>query len=240
MADPYIDYREVSEYGRQFVSAVTPLAGQSELVDVVKLAALVSSAVDAVEAELQKATSDRSDLRGERTDTSEAAETVRDTVSRFYYHLRSLPKATVFDFEAFYPGQTMGDLSSMKPADLNAKAGEVLRGFDTDKNKNVAAFSTWKTELATAHQTLTNALAGKGNATGKSFVATAALVEARKTFLHRYNKVAKPIMRGLLAQLGREHELPLYFKDLAVNEGGKAKAPNEPVESNTALPPATP
>jgi hypothetical protein len=227
MTDRYIDYNEVSEYGRPLVTALTSLAGQSDIVDTSKLGAIVSAAIDAVEAELQKATGDRSDLRGERTGTTEAADTVRDTINRFYHYLRSLPKTTTFDFDAFFPGQNMGDLASLKPADLQGKASAILRGFDTDTNKNVTILSTWKTEIDTVRQTLSGALAGKGDATGKSFVATAALIDARKNFLHAYNKIAKPIVRGLLAQLNRENELPLFFKDLAVNEGGKTKTSTE-------------
>ncbi len=231
MSDGYVDYNEVSEYGRPLVSALSLLVGQSEFVDVVKLAAFVSSKVDDVETELQKARNDRSELRGERSDTAETEEAVRDVVTRFYHHLRSLPKSTHFDFNAFFPGNVMGDLSAMKPADLERKAADTLRGFDTDKNKTIAGFATWKVELNDTRLALSDALAGKGDATGKAFVATATLIEARKSFLHAYNKVAKPIVRGLLNQLGRGKELPLFFKDLAVNEGGNGlKATDESSE----------
>ena len=188
--DTYIDYNEVSEYGRNFVKTSTPFVGLSELVNVAKLSGLVASKVDAVEAELQNARNDRSELRDERGGTSDAEEEVRETVSRFYFHLRSLPKTTSFDFDGFFPGKIMGDLSGMKPADLLAKAADVLRGFDTPKNKTIAGFASWQSELAAAHQSLADALAGKGNATGKAFVATAALIQARKDFLHAYNKIA--------------------------------------------------
>lgn len=240
MADRYIDYGEVSEYGKQFLKLLPALAGQSELVDVDKLGALVSSAMLAVETELQNATDDRSDLRGGRTETTEATATLRDTVSRFYYHLLSLPKTTDFDFDALFPGQTMGDLGHLKPADLVSKAADVLRGFNNEKNKSVAALASWKTELTTAHQTLSDAISGKSKTSGKAFVATAALVEKRKNFLHAYNKVAKPILRGLLAQLNRENEYELFFKDLTVNEGGHANPPTEPAPEPTPEPPATP
>jgi hypothetical protein len=157
-------------------------------------------------------------------------------VSRFYYSLRSLPKTTDFDFDALFPGHTMGDLASLKPADVVAKADAVLRGFDNSKNKAIADFAKWKNEIETTRQTLSDALSGKGNASGKSFVATTALVEARNNFLRAYNKVAKPALRALLAQVGRENELHLYFKDLTVYEGGH---PNAPAEGNVA-PPVTP
>lgn len=49
---------------------------------------------------------------------------------------------------------------------------------------------------------------------------------ARESFLHVYNKVAKKLIAGLLADLGREREYELFFTDLTVNEGGSpAKKP---------------
>lgn len=237
MVDRYIDYDEVSEYGKHFIHQLPSLAGQSDLVNLAKLDALVSNAISAVEIELQKTSGDRSDLRGERVGTVEATLALRDCMSRFYYFLRSLPASTPVDFQAFFAGNTMGDLGNLKPADLEAKAADVLRGFDATQNKGLSALTPWKSEIANARQTLFEALAGKGNATGKAFVATAALVDARKNFLQAYNKVAKPIVRGLLAQLGRENEYTLFFKDLTVNEGGPAHAPA--VEPPPA-PPATP
>ena len=59
MPDTYIDYDEVSEYGRNLVSALTPLDGKSTLVNVANLAALVTTNVDVVENELQQARHDR-------------------------------------------------------------------------------------------------------------------------------------------------------------------------------------
>jgi hypothetical protein len=236
MPDRHINYGEISEYGKQFIDQLPTVAGQSELVDVAKLGALVSSAMLAVETELQKTTDDRSDLRGDRTETVDASAALRDNVSRFYYHLRSLPKTTDFDFDALFPGQTLGDLGHLKPADLVSKAADVLRGFDTPKNKNVAAFASWKTDITTTCQTLSDAISGKSKTSGKAFVATAALVDKRKNFLHAYNKVAKPIIRGLLAQLNRENEYELFFKDLSVNEGGHAKTPPEPTPEAPVTP----
>ena len=218
MADRHIDYDEVSEYGEHFIAALPTIAGQSDLVDITKLDALVSGAMRAVQTELQNASGDRSTLRVERADTAAGAAAVRDVLSRFYYFLRSLPSSVASDFGALFPGQTMGELGHLKPADLEAKAASVLRGFDSDANRNVAALAPWKTEIAAARDTLANALSGKGSAQGQSFTATAALIEARKNFLHAYNKVAKPLIRGVLAQLGRENEYAQFFKDLTVNE----------------------
>lgn len=233
MADRYIDYDEISEYGRHFLEALPSLAGKSNLVDLAKLDSLVTSAMQNVESELQKTTGDRSSLRGERSDTSIATNSLRDVLTRFYYFLKSVPGQNSFDFEALFPGKTMGDLGHLKPADLESKAADVLRGFETSANQSLAMFAPWKSEIDTARQTLSNALAGKGNATGKSFVATASLVQARKDFLHAYNKIAKPILRGVLASLNRENEWPLFFKDLTVSEDGKPAA-------NTNTPPIAP
>lgn len=230
--DNYIDYREVSEYGRNLTSGLAKLVGLCEFVDVEKLRGIVDAKVDAVEAELQKARNDRTELHGERVGTHAAEEPVRDVVSRFFYFLRSLPKDTDIDTVAFFPGNVMGDLSALKPADLQAKAADVLRGFDTDKNKGKTPLIPWKTDIDTARLTLENAITGKGDATGKSFVATAALSNARKDFLHVYNKVAKHVVRGVLNHLDRSTEMPLFFKDLAVNEGGGGGAsPNAPAAS---------
>ena len=240
MADRYIDYDEVSEYGKHFLNALPSLNGQSNLVDLAKLDALVSNAVHAVETELQKTKSDRSSLRGEREGTSGAADSLRDTIARFYHYLRSLPKTVDIDFNAFFPGQTMGEVANLKPADLASKAADILRGFDTPKNKSANVLLVWKTELDAAKTALSEAIAGKGGAAGDSFVATAALINARHDFLHVYTKVAKPIVRGLLAHLEREGELALFFKDLTVNEGGKAQTPGETQQQGAGTPSPAP
>ena len=81
---------------------------------------------------------------------------------------------------------------------------------------------------------LSIAITGKGDASADAFVATAELIAARKNFLHVYNRVAKPIVRGVLAHLGREDEFPLFFKDLTVNEGGSSTpAQNAPTATPT-------
>jgi hypothetical protein len=55
MADRYIDYWEVSVYGRYCASTVRTLVGASPLVDMEVLAQRILAAVDAVEAEMQRA-----------------------------------------------------------------------------------------------------------------------------------------------------------------------------------------
>ena len=70
----------------------------------------------------------RSGVRGGLSTTTELAAAQRDVIERFYYHLRSLPKGTALDFEAFFPKGNLGNLSQLKPADLAAHGAAVLRG----------------------------------------------------------------------------------------------------------------
>lgn len=44
------------------------------------------------------------------------------------------------------------------------------------------------------------------------------LRQARTSFLAAYHKVARRLIRGLLAELGREHELRRYFRDLQATD----------------------
>ncbi|MDC3984890.1 hypothetical protein [Polyangium jinanense] len=219
MADRYIDDGEVSEYGRHFVTEAKKLVGASELVDVAKLIARVLGAVEAVETELAKVRSQRSEVRTERGGTGEAEEAVRDVVTRFHAYLRSLPKGTSFDFEAFYPGKNLGEVAALKPADLVTKAADVLRGFDVARNAGLDAFVPWKQEIAGARSALDASLSGKSGAANRSVTTTAGLAAARAHFLKTYNQVAKPIVRGVLNELGRGEEVRLFFKDLTVQEG---------------------
>lgn len=232
MADRYIDYDEVSEYGRHFLGALASLAGQSSLIDLTRLETLVTNATQAVESELAETKTDRSSLRGERAGTAEATEALRDGIVRYFHFVRSLPKSVDIDIDAFYPGGILGGVAHLKPADLLSKGRDLLRGFDTPKNSAAVVLSAWKVELGKMSQTLSDAIAGKGDASADAFVATAALIEARKNFLHVYNKVAKPLVRGLLAHLGRENEFTLFFKDLTVNESGSS-APAQNVPAGT-------
>ena len=73
-------------------------------------------------------------------------------------------------------------------------------------------------------------LAGRGSARGDSIVTTATLAAAHERFLTIYNGVATHLVRGLLNELGRGDELPLYFLDLQIADAGaKPKpAPNKP------------
>lgn len=238
MPDRYIDDNEVSEYGGHAAREIKKLAGLSELVDATKLAARVASAVGDVEVEVAKARGEKNELRDGRGATSGAEEACADVVTRFYHHLRSLPRSVDFSFDAFYEGQLLGDVAKLKPADLRAKAAYILSGFDAPKNKNVAAFAAWKSDIAAAHDALNDALSGKGSAQNRTYAATAGLVAARERFLQVYNGVAKPLVRGLLNDVGRGGEYRDFFRDLTAQESSPHKGAAEPQENGTAAPPA--
>ena len=222
MADRYIDYLEVGEYGDHFVSESNKLDNLSPLVDVPALRAKVQTAVAAVDAELAKAGIKRGDLRGGRETTATATAAGKDLIQRFYYSLLGLPKTSAVDVEAFYPGKLLGDVAVAKPADVNGRLGAILKGFDTAANKAAAPLlGTWQQDLTAGRDALASALADKGGALGTSITSTAALIAARESFLRVYNRVAKKLVSGLLADLGREAEYELFFKDLTVNEDAK-------------------
>jgi len=222
MADRYIDYLEVGEYGDHFVAESNKLDGLSPLVDVPALRAKVQAAVGAVDVELGKAGIKRGDLRGGRDTTAAAAAAGKDLIQRFYHTLLGLPRTSGVEVEAFFPGRVLGDVTGLKPADVNGRLGAVLKGFDTAANKAAApALGTWQQDLSAGRGALAAALADKGGALGTSITGTASLVAARESFLRVYNKVAKKLVSGLLADLGREDEYELFFKDLTVNEDGK-------------------
>jgi hypothetical protein len=228
MADNYIDYFEVSEYGRYFIRESEKLVGVSPMVDISAVRERVDAAVQVVENELKKASVQRNDLRDDREGSTGAAAELQDTIERFYYYLRSLPKTHKFNFEAFFPGRNMGALARLKPADLGAKADVVLHGFDSASNADLPGATDWKNELAAARATLSAAIASKGGAAGGAVSATAGLQAAREDFLRIYNRVTKRIVRALLIDLGRESEYRRFFLDLQVSEGGTRSTAGEP------------
>jgi hypothetical protein len=117
MADMYIDYNEVSEYGRYFIREVARLESMGgTLVDIGKLKERMLAAVEAVEARLSESSTQSSMLRTGRDGTSDATKAMRDALRRYYYFLRSLPAGTPMDLQAFYPGGYLGDLPRLKPA----------------------------------------------------------------------------------------------------------------------------
>lgn len=216
--DPYIDYREVSVYGRYFYRHVEPLIGASELVDVEALRRRVLARVEAVEAELLVVGGPRSVERLGRGSVGEASEDMRDHLRRFYFHLQSLPVRSGVDVAAFFTGGKLGRISQHKPEDLLAQGDAVLRGFTLPASATLPESARWQTEITASRQALDEAIHGKLSASNDASAGTGALSQARSSFLVVYNKVAKRMIRGLLAELGREHELRRYFRDLQVNE----------------------
>lgn len=223
MADRYIDYFEVGEYGDHFVKNSTTLDGLSPLVDIPALRAKVQAKIDAVNVELGNIGIQRGDLRTGRGATATAAAEGKELIQRFYHTLLGLPPSSGVDVAAFYPGKLLGDVTNLKPDDVKARLGSLIQGFDTAANKAAAAsLGTWQKDLAAVHDTLAAAVTDKGGSLATSITGTAALKAARDSFVHVYNKVAKKLVAGLLADVGREAEYELFFKDLTVNEGGKA------------------
>jgi hypothetical protein len=119
----------------------------------------------------------------------------------------------------------LGNVSQMKPADLAQKAGEILRGFAAPANASLPDGAAWKARIENARAALVAALADKETTSAAAIQATQGLTAAREAFLVAYNGVAKRIVLGLLASLDRKDELPLFFKDLQVNERRPAAKP---------------
>lgn len=234
MADDYIDYFEVGEYGGGFVDAAAPLVGASDLVDVAFLRARVAGAVARVNGELEKVGMKRSDLRAGRGSTGDAAEAARREIERFWHHLQTLDDGAPADVEAFFPGRKLGALAALKPADVQSRMRDVLRGFTAPGNASLPGRQTWEPRLTAARDALDAALSGKGAARAGKAQGTADLIEAREDFLRVYNRIAKPAMRALLAELGREAELKLYFPDLTANEATRKGSSGEEAEGAPA------
>lgn len=225
MSDPYIDDVEVDEYGSHFVSTATVLIGASPLVNMQALIDLIALKTAAVRTELEKAGIKRSALRGGRGDTSAEVKKARAEISKFWNFVNSLDEDVPVDKEAFFKGAKQGSISKLKAADLMGKLNQALQGFSADVNKNLPGGSAWQVKIGVARDALSTALAATGGAQGESRGATAALRTARDEFVEAYNNVAKKLVFGLLASLGRKNEYESFFKDLQVNEGSsKAKA----------------
>lgn len=216
--DPYIDYQEVSVYGRYFYRQSEPLIGASELVDVGVLRRLVLNRVEAVEAELLVVGVPKSIERLGRGNVGEASEEMRDNLRRFYFHLQSLPARSGVDVAAFFADGKLGRISQHKPEDLLAQGDAVLRGFALPSSATLPEATRWQGDIAASREILDQAIHGKLSAANGASAGVGSLSQARTSFLTVYNKVAKRLIRGLLAELGREHELRRYFRDLQVNE----------------------
>jgi hypothetical protein len=231
MADRYIDYWEVSVYGRYCASTVRTLVGASPLVDMEVLAQRILAEVEAVEAEMQRAGFHGSSFRMERGDSGQATKWLRDLLRRFHHHLKTLPPKEL-DFEAFFAGRKLDGVHRLKPEDLVSRAETVLRGFLVPANAELPGASQWQGALQDAHDALDTAIHGTHRARNNSILATTDMVAARERFLELYNGVAKPLVRGVLRDLGRANEYRRFFRDLQVNESRRPTAPDESDESD--------
>lgn len=231
MADRYIDYWEVSEYGHYCAQAVRTLVGASPLVDMEALVRRILAAVEAVEAEVQRAGLHGSSFRLGRGDSGQATKRLRDLLRRFHHHLQTLPPEEI-DLEAFFPGGKLDGVHRLKPADLLSRAEQVLHGFLVPANVDLPGVSTWQPVLQEARDALDAAIHGKQRAQYDSIVATKGMMAARERFLDLYNGVAKPLVRGVLRDLGRANEYRRFFRDLQVNEGRRPAAPDEPDQND--------
>jgi hypothetical protein len=234
MADLYIDLMECGEYADHLLTEGKKLVGLSKVVDVEALLTYVGGAAAVVDGELAKQGIKRSDVRTSRTDVEAQTEAGRKEIKRFYKHLGTLDDDVVVDRHAFFEGGKMGDVAKLKPADVQKKIKRALEGFAAPANAALPDKAKWQGRLEKARDALGTALDQKTSSVGTKIVQTAELQAARESFLVAYNNVAKPVVRGLLAQLGRERELKRYFKDLTVSEGRKSKGTTEGGEGTPA------
>lgn len=117
----------------------------------------------------------------------------------------------------------------MKPADLKAHADRVLGGFGLPAHQSLPDREKWQTRLTKARDALASALSSKDEQQNTKLESTGKLGAAREEFLSVYNGAAKPLVRGLLASLGRSVDYEHYFRDLQVNEEGRpTKTPPAP------------
>jgi hypothetical protein len=225
VADAYIDYGEVSEYGRYFAAMLDTLIGASSLVDVADLKRRVLVEVEAVETEHRSALLQQSSVRGERGGTAEGVQATSGVLRRFHHHLQTLPPDVAVDRAAFFPRGGLGKLSRLKPADLLARASQVLSGFTADANAGLPDAARWQAEILAARTRLADALAGKHGAHHDKGLSVGALVAARERFLHVYNVMGKRLVHVVLADIGRLDDYPRYFLDLQVHERGRRTRP---------------
>ncbi|MBK9260465.1 MAG: hypothetical protein IPM54_11605 [Polyangiaceae bacterium] len=230
MADEHIDYLEVFEYGDHFLVEIDKLDGLTNIVNIAAVKADVASAMTAVATELEKQGIKRSGVRSDRKDVTEKTAALRKNIDKFYHYTSSLDDDEPCDVDAFFPGGNLGAIASLKPADLSQRAGDILRGFAVETNKNLPDAAKWKPRIETAKAELDAAISGKGSSTGQTIQGTAALVAARQAFLTAYNGVAKRAIQAVLIKLGRKDEMRLFFKDLQVNESSKGAPVNTTTE----------
>ena len=240
MADTHIDCFEVSEYTQYFIQQAITLIGASPLVNVDVLIVRVQAVEQKVERELAAAGLQRSLVRTTRGGIGEASDQMLGNIRRFHRYLQSLPPGTPMDAVAFFPNGYDG--RQRKAADLLAMGKQVLNGFATPANASFPGTSTWQPAFTQARDALQRALSEKGNASRVALEASSALEAARLEFLAVYNGMAKRLVRVVLQDLGREHELKRFFLDLQVNEGGSRspEAPGTPDEPALPDQPALP
>jgi hypothetical protein len=224
--DPYIDNHEAVVYGQYFFQHVEPLIGASQVVDVEVLRQLVLLKVNAIEAGMTATDTPKSDVRAGRDVVEELNVELVDRLRRFHYYLQSLPASANVDVAAFFANGKLGKISSRKPEDVMARASTVMRGFTTSSGPRVPGGPEWQADILVARTRLNDAIQGKLGASNTATTSGGALIQAREEFLHVYNKVAKRAIRALLAELGREDEFRIYFRDLQVNES--RPRPTEP------------
>jgi hypothetical protein len=221
MANRFIDYWEITEYGSHFVDQARSLIGASPLVDVDHMRTLVSEAAAKVGAELEKVGLKPSVLRSGRDSASIIADAARKELRRFFYYLISLDQTVILDREAFFPGYPLGDLKHAKPVELGVRLDQILLALALPANRALPRREVWQTRLTATRDALSGALAGTDSAGRLSQPSLAGLRQARAEFLHLYNGVAKPLVRALLGALGRDHEYQLYFADLQADESSR-------------------
>ena len=235
MADDYIDYFEIAEYTDHFVTTGKPLIGTSKVVDVAALIELLAGKAEVVEGLLEKQGVKRGGNRADKATVAKAMSALQSEIRKLHSYLGSLDEDEPFDFNAFFPGQNLGPISQLKPADLLQYTNAILRAFDAPANASFAGKDARKTKLESAAGALSDAIGGKDTGRLASILGTAELVAARKDWLDHYG-AAKRVVSGLLGILGRKDELRLFFKDLQVNE---ASAPGEaPPDAKPAPTPA--
>lgn len=223
MADTYIDYREVTEYGRHFLARAATLESVSGLpVDIARLRTLVEAAIVRVETERDGDDTLGSSLRVGQSGTVAAAAVVRSDIRRFFFYLQSLPDDVSFDMASFFDRGKLGSLEDAKPADVLDKAKRLLHAFNSPANTALPGSVQWRATLDAGRTALDAALTDKINAKGDIRTRKSALAAARLEFLRLYNRIAKRLIRAALIYLDREGEYRQFFLDLQVNEHGGA------------------
>jgi hypothetical protein len=230
--DPYIDNHEAVLYGRYFYRCAEPLLGASQVFNVEALRQLVLIKAEAVAAGMTGADTPKSEVRTGRDAVEESNEELLDRLRRFYHYLQSLPASASVDVGAFFANGKLGKISKHKAEDMLSRAETVMRGFTTPTSAGVPNGAEWQADILLARTRLNDALNGKLGASNTASTSGGSLAQAREEFLHVYNKVAKRAIRGLLAELGREDELRLYFRDMQVNED-RTRPAGTPAEPGT-------